>query len=139
MDLYASAVGTTCALAFKHFPSPYIFTTLAMHIPLCTSSVLQVKELPSRPLEYDGLLNLGDAPEDVSEAEVKERLQSFGEIEYCKAPEGTIVQYRVKFARHCDAEKAAAAAKEPASWTKGICKWAAIAYDNIREYGDRGW
>ena len=52
-DLYASAIGTT---------------------------VLQLKELPLRPAEFDGLLCLFDLAEGVDEAAIRAALAAFGEV-----------------------------------------------------------
>ena len=111
----------------------------ACPLVLALGSVLQIKELPSRPSEYDGLLILGGVLTGVSEVEIKGKLQQFGQIESCHSPAGTIIQHRVKFVRHQDAERAAAAAKDATSWTDTVCKWASIAFDDIRAYDDRGW
>ena len=43
--------------------------------------VLQIKELPLRPAEYDGLLCLWGVPEDKDETMLKDTLQQFGAIE----------------------------------------------------------
>ena len=115
MDLYASAVGTT---------------------------VLRIKGIPPRPAEYDGLLCLGDVPEGVSEAEIKEKLQQFGEIEKCTAPvhaEG-IMQHRIKFKTH----QAAKLAELEAPMLE-LCKFAFVAYKDLAYDaldsggGARGW
>ena len=96
--------------------------------------VLQIKGLPSRPSEYDGLLCLGDVPAEVDEATLRAALQRFGTIEYCAAPEGSIMQHRVKFATHDAAEQAVIAAPK-----LGVCKYAFIAYRDYDRYDDRGW
>ena len=109
MDLYASANGTT---------------------------VLQIKEIPARPAEYDGLLCLGEVPEGLSEADLIARLQQFGEIESCTAPvhRQGVMQHRVKFRAHGAAQQAKVEAPK-----LELCKWASIAYDDFRAYEDRGW
>ena len=96
--------------------------------------VLQIKGLPSRPSEYDGLLCLGHVPAEVDEATLRAALQRFGTIEYCAAPEGSIMQHRVKFATHSAAEQAKIDAPN-----LGICKFAFIAYRDYDPYDGRGW
>jgi hypothetical protein len=96
--------------------------------------VLQIKELPPRPSEYDGLLCLGEVPAEVDEATLRAALQRFGTIEYCAAPEGSIMQHRVKFATHDAAEQAVIAAPK-----LGVCKYAFIAYRDYDPYDERGW
>ena len=96
--------------------------------------VLQIKGLPSRPSEYDGLLCLGGVPADKDEATLRAALQRFGTIEYCAAPEGSIMQHRVKFATHSAAEQAKIDAPN-----LGVCKFAFIAYRDYDPYDERGW
>ena len=96
--------------------------------------VLQIKGLPSRPSEYDGLLCLGGVPADKDEAALWAALQQFGTSEYCAAPEGSIMQHRVKFATHSAAEQAKIDAPN-----LGLCKYALIAYRDYDPYDGRGW
>ena len=103
-DLYASPVGTT---------------------------VLQIKEMPPRPAEYDGLLCIEGAQCESGEELIVE-LQQFGVIESYSA--GTNAEYRVKFKVHRDAERAAAEAPK-----LGVCKKAFIAFRDYDAYDDRGW
>ena len=56
-DLYASAIGTT---------------------------VLQIREIPLRPAEFDGALCLFNLTEGVDEAQIRAALERFGTIENCK-------------------------------------------------------
>lgn len=96
--------------------------------------VLQIKELPPRPAEYDGLLCLWGVPEDKDETMLKDTLQQFGAIESCVAPEGSVMQYRVKFEAHQAAEQAASAVP-----TLDMYKSAFIAYRDFDPYDGRGW
>ena len=97
-------------------------------------SVLQIKELAPRPSEYEGLLCLGGLPADKDPATLQAALQRFGTIEYCAAPEGSILEYRVKFAAHEAAEQAEIEAPK-----LGMCKYAFIAYRDYDPYDGRGW
>ena len=96
--------------------------------------MLQIKELPPRPAEFDGLLCLGDVPAGMNEAALKAKLKRFGQIQYCEAPDGAIKQHRVKFAAHEAAQRAADAAPE-----LGVCKYAFVAYRDYDPYDGRGW
>jgi hypothetical protein len=71
-DLYASAVATT---------------------------VLQHKEVPPRPSEYDGVLRLGNLPRHRDEAAIRAALEAFGEIVSCEVDVGG-GGARVRFAIH---------------------------------------
>ena len=104
-DLYASAVGTT---------------------------VLQFKEVPDRPLEYDGLLTLGDVRPGKAEEAIRAALAQFGEVVSVErlADEG---QARVAFISHDAVRKALAAGA-----IDGLCAWLAAVY-NDRPYNERGW
>ena len=96
--------------------------------------VLQIKGLPSRPSEYDGLLCLEGVPADKDEATLRAALQQFGTIQSCAAPDGPVLEYLVRFAAHEAAEQAAKAAKQ-----LGLCKYAFIAYRDYDPYDGRGW
>ena len=108
---------------------------------LYVGSVLQIKEIPPRPVEYDGLLCLGGVPKDTTETKIKDALQRFGTIEFCTAPKQSIMQYRVKFTLHTAAEQVIAKAPK----MEGLYDYAFIAF-NSRAYDDldsggegRGW
>ena len=96
--------------------------------------VLQIKEVPPRPSEYDGLLCLGGVPTEVDDAEAMLRaaLQRFGPIESVVGPAWN-KHYSVKFTTHEAAEQATVAAPN-----LDVCKYAFIAYRDY-EYDDRGW
>ena len=110
-DLYASAVGTT---------------------------VLQLKEIPPRPSDYDGILCLGELAESANELRIRTVLEArFGTILHCEL--SVHPGARVTFADHGAAVRAAASPIEE------ICAFAFVAwndraYDEIDEDGDgRGW
>ena len=68
--------------------------------------MLQIKDIPRRPAEYDGLLCLGGIQEGTAEKTIAAALQQFGTIERCMPPEQSISLYRVKFKDHSAAEEA---------------------------------
>ena len=102
-DLYASAVGTT---------------------------VLQIKEIPVRPSEFDGAICLFGLVEGVGEREVREQLQVFGNIVSYEAGAGSTPTI-VRFAKH----DVALAAKHAASKLT-ICGGIDTLY-NERSYDGR--
>lgn len=103
--------------------------------------MLQIKEIPPRPVEYDGLLCLGGVPKGTTETKIKEALQDFGAIESCTAPKQTILQHQVKFTAHEAAEQVVAKAPK----REGLYDYAFLAfnsrpYDDIDSDGEgRGW
>ena len=101
-DLYASAVGTT---------------------------VLQIKEIPPRPTEYDGHLCLFDLAKGADVASIKAAFAKFGAIKHCEVGAPTVVH----FATH----EAALAAKQ-AGPIAGVCAGVDTVY-NERKYKKRGW
>ena len=101
-DLYASAVGTT---------------------------VLQIKEIPPCPTEYDGKVCLFDLADGVNEASIEAALSKFGSVKHCEVGTSAIVH----FATH----EAALAAKQ-AGPIAGVCAGIDTVY-NAREYDNRGW
>ena len=102
-DVYASAVGTT---------------------------VLQMKEIPPRPREFDGALCLYGLKPGVQEASIRDVLGRFGEIASCELDKSPAV---VRFTTH----DAALAAKRGASaWTAQLCEGVDTLY-NERSYDGR--
>ena len=102
---------------------------------MCISRrVLQIKGLPPRPSEYDGLLCLGGVPAEADQAMLQAALQRFGPIESIVAPKGANKEYQVRFTTHEAAEQAAVAAPN-----LDVCKYAFIAYRDYDRYDDRGW
>ena len=111
-DVYASAVGTT---------------------------VLQIKEIPPRPEEFDGALCLFELADGADETAIRAAFRSFGGIKAVESARGTAV---IRFASH----SAATAAKKLAG-TLELCKALDFQY-NERSYderiddggdGGRGW
>ena len=120
-DLYASAVGTT---------------------------VLQLKEIPPRPADFDGVLCLGQLSDGVGEEQIRAALGGFGQIERCELD--VHPGARVTFATHNAAMRAAAAELPSCAYACAaaelpICAYACVAW-NDRPYDDidtggkgRGW
>ena len=111
-DLYASAVGTT---------------------------VLQLKEIPPRPRDYDGILCLGELAKSADEQRIRSVLEErFGAITNCEL--NVHPGARVTFADHEAAERAAAAAETTELCAFAVLAWNDRAYDEIDAGGDgRGW
>ncbi len=103
--------------------------------------MLQIKDIPHRPAEYDGLLCLGGIQKGTAEKTITAALQRFGEIEDCMRPDQSISQYRVKFKDHLVAEEATNKAPK----VDGLYKYAfpaykSVPYDDIDSGGEgRGW
>ena len=102
-DVYASAVGTT---------------------------VLQLKEIPPRPTEFDGAICLFDLKPGVDEAAIRASLGGFGAISSCELEEDPAV---VRFATH---EAALAAEKAATAWNPQLCDGVCTLY-NERSYDGR--
>ena len=101
-DLYASAIGVT---------------------------TLQLKEIPQRPAEYDGLVCLFDLVEGVDKVAIRKALKQFGEP--CNISIN-MPSVTVRFATH----KAACAAKRGAVLLTSICGGIDTLY-NERSYDGR--
>ena len=107
-DLYASAVGTT---------------------------VLQLKEIPARPVEFDGWLRLGCVNYGMTAEAVCAALSRCGNVGQClELGPGS---FRMRFECHQQAE-AALATWQTLSSTLGTKSYCFIEY-NGRPYDDRGW
>ena len=100
-DVYASAVGTT---------------------------VLQLKEIPARPAEFDGAVCLFDLATGKDEAAIRAQLQVFGEIASCDLKVNPVT---VRFATH-----AAALAAKHAGLPSSLCASIDMQY-NERSYDGR--
>eukprot|EP00966_Prymnesium_polylepis_P075097 1741880-Prymnesium_polylepis.1 len=101
-DLYASAVGTT---------------------------VLQIKEIPMRPTEYDSVLCLFGVLEGVDAAKIRAALERFGAIEGIDVSASPVI---VRFSTH----DAARAARRAAAELVHICAGVDTLY-NERSYDGR--
>ena len=110
-------------------------------------SVLQIKEIPPRTIEYDGLLCLGGVPTGTNAVKITELLQQFGEIEHCTPPEQSITVFRVKFKAHAAAERAADKAQKMKLFAKkkrkknyAFVAYKSVPYDDLDSGGEgRGW
>lgn len=92
-DLYASAIGTC---------------------------VLQLKEMPQRPAEYDGYICLFDLAEGTDEASIRAKLSKYGEIMSVSVEAGALPPATVRFSTHEAARGARRAAKELKCLAGGI-------------------
>ena len=101
-DLYASAIGTT---------------------------VLQLKEIPERPAEYDGQLALYELAQ-TSEAQIRAAFESYGTITKVELGGGHPPAI-VHFTTHAAAEKAAAAGAP-------VCKGQSALFNEL-PYDEKGW
>ena len=95
------------------------------------TTVLQIKEIPSRPSEFDGALCLFNLAAGVDEREVRKQLQKFGDIMSYEAEAGCTPAI-VRFSSH----DAAIAAKRAASMLTGLCGGIDTVY-NERSYDGR--
>ena len=104
-------------------------------------SVLQIKDIPRRPAEYDGLLCLGGIQEGTDEKMITVALQGFGEIEDCMPPDQSASLYRVKFKDHSAAEEATKAPKvDGLKYDYASLAYNSRPYDDIDSGGEgRGW
>ena len=104
--------------------------------------MLQIKDIPRRPAEYDGLLCLGGIQEGTTEKTITAALQRFGEIEDCMRPDDqSAALYRVKFKDHSAAAEAAKAPKvDGLKYDGAFLAYKSVPYDEIDSGGEgRGW
>ena len=99
-DIYASAISTT---------------------------VLQYKEMPPRPVAYDGAVRMGELAPRIDVTAIRVSLCRFGEIVSCEIREGGALV--------CFQSRAAAAAAIDAG-AGDMCGWLDFEY-NERPYADR--
>ena len=83
------------------------------------TTVLQIKEIPERPAEFDGAICLFGLAQGVGESEIREWLQAFGVIVSYEAGAGSTPAI-VRFATHASAVAAKRAASELVSLCAGI-------------------
>ena len=95
------------------------------------TTVLQIKEIPPRPAEFDGKLCLFGVAEGVGEVQVREALQAFGDIVSYEAGAGATPAI-VRFSKH----DAAVAARRAASELTHLCGGVDMLY-NERSYDGR--
>ena len=100
------------------------------------TTVLQIKEIPSRPSEFDGALCLFNLAAGVDEREVRKQLQTFGDIMSYEAEAGCTPAI-VRFSSHDAALAAKRAASELTSfYTSGIYK---VTSDIDTVYNERSY
>ena len=95
------------------------------------TTVLQIKEIPERPAEFDGAICLFGLGQGVGESEICERLQAFGVIVSYEAGAGATPAI-VRFSKH----DAAVAARRAASELTHLCGGVDMLY-NERSYDGR--
>ena len=95
------------------------------------TTVLQIKEIPARPSEFDGAICLFGLVEGVEEHDVREQLNEFGSIRSYEAGAGATPTI-VRFSTH----SAAVAAKRAASTLTSLCGGIDMVY-NERSYDGR--
>ena len=93
--------------------------------------MLQIKEIPTRPSEFDGALCLFGVAEGVGEAAIRRKLRKFGVIKSYETGAGSTPAV-VRFSEH----HSALAAKQAASVLTGLCADADTLY-NERSYDGR--
>ena len=102
--------------------------------------MLQIKNIPPRPTEYDGMLCLGGVPAGTDEKIISKALQQFGEIDCCMPPDQSVSEYRVQFKDHSAAEQAAKAPKVVGLYDYAFVAYKSVPYDDIESGGEgRGW
>ena len=110
------------------------------------TTVLQIKEIPPRPAEFDGKLCLFGVAEGVGEVQVREALGAFGDIVSYEAGAGATPAI-VRFSKH---DAAVCAVKHAASELTGICDAVDTLYnersydgrtgeEGLRDDNGRGW
>lgn len=104
-DLYASAIGTC---------------------------VLQLKEIPQRPAEYDGVLCFFDLEGDIDEASIRDAVKTYGEIISVTVDAQSWPPATVRFSTH----EAARSARRDAEELKHIAGGMDTLY-NERSYDGR--
>ena len=95
------------------------------------TTVLQIKEIPERPAEFDGAICLFGLAQGVGESEICERLQAFGVIVSYEAGAGSTPAI-ARFSTHASA----VAAKRAASELVDLCAGIDTLY-NERSYDGR--
>ena len=103
--------------------------------------MLQIKDIPCRPAEYNGLLCFGGIRKGTDEKTITAALQRFGEIERCMPPDQSASLYRVKFKDHSAAEEATKAPKvDGLNYDYASLAYNSRPYDDIDSGGEgRGW
>ncbi len=95
------------------------------------TTVLQLAEIPKRPVSMDGSVCLFGLAKSVDQATIKTALQRYGKIVSCEIGDPAIV----RFTTH---EAAIATKAAAAELHKGLCDGVDFLY-NERDYFERGW
>jgi predicted DNA-binding ribbon-helix-helix protein len=101
-----------------------------LYASILATTVLQIKEIPPRPAEFDGVVCLFKLSANVDENMVRAALIGFGTIESCDLSHSPPI---VRFASHLSAVKA----KDAGVWP-GLCEGLDTLY-NETPYFYRGW
>lgn len=101
-----------------------------MYASIVATTVLQLKEIPARPAEFDGALALFDLAPNVDESAIRSAFADFGEILRCEIDHTQVTV--VRFGSH----DAALRAKRAAAQLTHICAGIDTLY-NDRSYDGR--
>ena len=99
-----------------------------MYASAIGTTVLQLKEIPPRPAEYDGALCLFNLNEGVNEAAIRVALEPFGEIVAGSIKIGGWPSVKLCFTTH----EAALNAKQALEKLKAICGGVDTLYNERR-------
>ena len=98
------------------------------------TTVLQLKEIPPRPADFDGALAIFGPKEGLNESQIRSTLEKVGKIESIEATPDMPQKWVVRFATH----KLALEAKEQFGSMPEL--WAGLdTLYNERPYDERGW
>jgi hypothetical protein len=101
-----------------------------LYASILATTVLQIEEIPPRPVEFDGVVCLFGLSANVDEDKVRKALMRFGTIESCDLSRSPPI---VRFASHESAVAAKNAGAPP-----GLCLGLDTLYDET-PYFSRGW
>ena len=101
-----------------------------LYASILATTVLQIEEIPPRPVEFDGVVCLFELSSNVDETMVRAALIRFGPIDSCDLGRDPAI---VRFASHASAVAAKDAGAPP-----GLCMGLDTQY-NETPYFSRGW
>ena len=101
-----------------------------LYASILATTVLQIEEIPPRPVEFDGVVCLFELSSNVDETMVRAALIRFGPIDSCDLSRDPAI---VRFASHASAVAAKDAGAPP-----GLCMGLDTQY-NETPYFSRGW
>jgi hypothetical protein len=101
-----------------------------LYASILATTVLQIEEIPPRPVEFDGVVSLFELSSNVDETMVRAALIRFGPIDSCDLSRDPAI---VRFASHASAVAAKDAGAPP-----GLCMGLDTQY-NETPYFSRGW